>query len=328
MDIENRDRILYAIKNLSAKYVQRYLKAAPTRTELLKKWEKDEQLLDSVLGELVSNGLIVQSDGVYSLTSEGRKLAQQNHAREFGTWMIACEKSAAYREFCKEVYGSDRCQFDMMTQVQLEKLLDVLKVSKCQSILDIGCGTGALTEYIADHTDGNVTGIDFSSEATEFAQKRTKKKQNRLSFQVMDMDELDFPSNSFDTVLSIDTLYFVNDLYETINVLRGSLQEQGQMGIFYSSKISVDEPKEMLRPENSLLAKALEKCGMQYETWDFTAEDKEFWKKSVIIANELKNQFIDEGNLSIYEDCINEATRELALFDTDRKSRFLYHAWL
>jgi ubiquinone/menaquinone biosynthesis C-methylase UbiE len=328
MDIENRDHILYAINNLSANYVQRYLKAAPTRMELLKKWENDEQLLDSELGEMISNGLIVQSDGVYSLTPDGRRLAQQNHAREFGSWMIACEKSVAYREFCKELYRSDHCQFDMMTQVQLEKLLDVLNISKCQSILDVGCGTGALTEYIADYTDGNIIGIDFSSEAIEFAQKRTKKKQNRLSFQDMDMDEINFPSNSFDTVLSIDTLYFVNDLYKTINAIRGSLQEKGQMGIFYSAKISVDDPKEMLRPENTVLVKALEKCGMQYETWDFTAEEKELWKKTVKIANELKNQFVEEGNLSIYEGRINEATRELVFFDTERKSRYLYHAWL
>jgi len=322
MEIENRDHILSAIKYLSLRRV------TPTRTELLKMWEKGEQLLDSVLGELVSTALIVQSDGVYSFTPEGRKLAQQNDAREFGTWLIAYEQSAAYREMCRQLYGSERCQLDMMTEVQLEKLLDVLHITKCKSILDVGCGTGALTEYIADHTDGNITGIDFSSEAIEFAQKRTKEKQDRISFQVMDMDEIDFPSNSFDTVLSIDTLYFVNDMYKPINAIRGSLQEQGQMGIFYSAKILVGEPKEMLRPENTRLAKALEKCGMQYETWDFTAEEKDLWKKSLNIAKELKNQFIEEGNLALYEGRINEATREIEFSDSERRRRYLYHVWL
>ena len=327
MDIGNRDHLVGAIKYLSRK------KIAPTRaailyTEFITKWEKDEQLLDSELGALVSHGLIVQSDEVYSLTPEGRKLAQQNDAREFGTWMITCEKSVAYRELCRELYGSDRCQFNMMTQIQLEKLLDVINISKCQSILDVGCGTGALTEYIADHSDGNITGIDFSSEAIEYAQKRTKKKQNRLSFQVMDMDEITFTSNSFDTILSVDTLYFVNDLYETIKALRDSLQEQGQMGIFYSPKISVDDPKEMLRPENSLLAKTLERCGMQYETWDFTAEEKELWKQSMSIANDLKSRFVDEGNLSMYEGRISEATRALEFFDAERACRYLFRAWL
>jgi len=327
MENDNRDHILSAIKYLTIK------KVAPTRTAILdnesiKKWDKGEQLLDSELGDLVSDGLLVQSDEVYSFTPEGRKLAQQKDARGFGDWMIACEHSTAYREFCGELYGSDRCQFNMMTQIQLERLLDVLKASKCQSILDMGCGTGALTEYFADHLDGHITGIDFSSDAIEFAQKRTKENQNRLTYQVMDMDEITFPSNSFDTVISIDTLYFVSDLHKTINAIRDSLQEDGQMGIFYSSKISVDESKEILRPDNTVLAKFLKKCGFQFETWDFTVEEKELWEKSVRFANELKDQFIDEGNLSIYEGRISEATSHLEVFDAEQQSRYLYHAWM
>lgn len=322
MEVENRDHILSAIKYLSLR------KLTPTRKEFLNKWGKDEQLLESVLSELVSEGLILQSDGVYSFTAEGRKLAQQNDARDFGRWMITSEKSAAYREMCREIYGSDRCQFNMVTQNQLDKLLDALTVSACTSILDLGCGTGALTEYIADHSGGIVTGIDFSTEAIEFARERTRNKQDRLSFQVMDMDEIDFSSNSFDTVLSFDTLYFVNDLDETINSMLGSLQENGQMGIFYSAKVNPGESKEKLRPDNTVLAEALERCAIQYETWDFTAEEKEFWEKSLTVANQLKDRFDEEGNLKLYESRINESTRELEFFDSEGKSRYLYRAWL
>jgi hypothetical protein len=143
MENDNKDQILNVIRYLTLK------KVTPTRaaildTESIKKWDNGEQIVDSVLDELVSDGLLVQSDEMYSLTPEGRKLAQPIDARGFGQWMIACEQSKAYRAFCRHLYGSDRCQFDMMTQIQLEKLLDVLKASNCQSILDMGCGTGAL----------------------------------------------------------------------------------------------------------------------------------------------------------------------------------------
>ena len=327
MENDIRDQILSEIKYLKLR------KLVPTRaaildTESIKKWDKGEQLLDSKLSELLSDGLLVQSDEVYCLTPAGRKLAQQKDAQEFGDWMIGCEQSAAYREFCRQVYGSERCQFDMMTQIQLEKLLDVLKASKCDRILDLGCGTGALTEYFADHFDGHITGIDFSSAAIEFAQNRTKGKRNRLTFQVMDMDQINFPSNSFDTMISIDTLYFVKDLHKTVHAMQVSLQEDGQMGIFYTTKISVDEPKEMLCPENTVLAKILKQCGLQFETWEFTMEEKELWENSVRFANQLKDQFIDEGNLDIYEGRISEATGHLKDFDTGRIRRYLYHAWL
>jgi len=326
MEIEDRDHILNAIKWLSLRKVPS-TKAAILYTEFVTKWEKDEQLLDAVLEEMVSNGLIIRSEKAYSLTPEGSRLAKQNVAREFGTWMITCEQSLAFRDLCKKLYGSNHCQFNMLSLSQLETLLEVLHISERQSILDVGCGTGALTEYIADHTPGNVTGIDFSSEAIQFAQERTAGK-DRLAFQVMDMDDLALPSKTFDTVVSIDTLYFVNDLHKTIHAMRESLQEPGQMGIFYSAKIAVNEPKELLRPENTALAKALEKSGMQFETWDFTVDEEEMWKKSVNIANELKDQFVAEGNLAIYQGRISEATRELEFFNTERKRRYLFHAWI
>jgi ubiquinone/menaquinone biosynthesis C-methylase UbiE len=327
MEIENRDHILHAIKWLSLRKVAP-TKAAILYTEFVTNWEKDEQLLDAVLEDMVSNGLIILSEEAYSLTPEGSRLAQQNVAQEFGKWMITCEQSLAFRKLCKKLYGSDRCQFNMLSQSQLEKLLDVLNISKRQSILDVGCGTGALIEYISDHTQGNVTGIDFSSEAIQFAQERMRGKHDRLSFQVMDMDDLTLPSKTFDTVLSIDTLYFVNDLHKTIHAIRDSLQQQGQMGIFYSAKIASGEPKELLRPENTALAKALENCGMTFKTWDFTAAEEEMWRRAVTIVNELKDQFVDEGNLAIYEGRISEATRELEFLNTGRKRRYLFHAWI
>src|SRR5215207_9676758 len=151
METENRDHILSAIKVLSLRKVPP-TRAAILYTEFLTKWKKGEQLLDSTLDELILNGSIVASDRVYTLSPEGRKLAQQIDAREFGEWMITCENSAAYREMCRQLYGSGRCQFNMMTQNQLEKLLDVLNLSERHNILDVGCGTGALTEYLADHT--------------------------------------------------------------------------------------------------------------------------------------------------------------------------------
>ena len=84
----------------------------------------------------------------------------------------------------------------------------------------------------------------------------------------------------------------------------------------------------MLYSENTVLGKALEKCGMTFKAWDFTVDEEEMWKKIVKFANELKNQFIDEGNLAIYEGRISEATRELEFFRTERKRRYLFHAWL
>lgn len=46
------------------------------------------------------------------------------------------------------------------------------RISKNASVLDLGCGYGALTYSIASHTQAQVFAIDFNSEQIEFAKKR------------------------------------------------------------------------------------------------------------------------------------------------------------
>jgi ubiquinone/menaquinone biosynthesis C-methylase UbiE len=66
-------------------------------------------------------------------------------------------------------------------------------------ILDAGCGTGAVMNYLADY--GHVTGLDFSPHALRFCQQRGK---SRLALgSVM---SLPFEPNRFDLISSFDVL--------------------------------------------------------------------------------------------------------------------------
>ncbi len=56
-----------------------------------------------------------------------------------------------------------------------------------------------------DAAHSTVTGIDLARDTIERAQTRTADKRERLTFKVGDMDDLAFPRNSFDTIISIDT---------------------------------------------------------------------------------------------------------------------------
>lgn len=70
-------------------------------------------------------------------------------------------------------------------------------------ILDAGCGTGATMAWLARY--GTVTGFDMSSHAIHFSRRR--KEQNLAMASVMAMP---FPDETFDLVMSLDVLYFVN----------------------------------------------------------------------------------------------------------------------
>ncbi len=321
MDTADRDVIFRAINRLTSEAI------TPTRNailDLLKQRKRDERTLD-VLDDMIASGSVARSGDAYVLTEAGRRVAQHASAKQFSDWMMSHERSAVYRTFCQQVYGIDLCLFNMMTQTQLATLLQVLGASHGQHILDLGCGTGALTEYIADHTGGMVMGIDFAADAITFAQAKTRGKVDRLSFHIMDMDDLRLPPQQFDVILSIDTLYFVSDLRKTVTAMKTSLKPNGQMGIFYSAEIGADQPKEVLAPTATPLAKVLSACGLTFDTWEFTADEKDFWNKQVQIANALKHEFETEGNRSLYEDLIDEASEVLELHDRERIRRYFYH---
>ena len=68
-----------------------------------------------------------------------------------------------------------------------------------EQILDIGCGDGILTEQLATMVpEGYVLGIDASKSMIETAKKLSR---NNLSFQIKDINRLDYESR-FDLVFS------------------------------------------------------------------------------------------------------------------------------
>ncbi|MBT3754902.1 MAG: class I SAM-dependent methyltransferase [Candidatus Cloacimonetes bacterium] len=286
---------------------------------------KDElSILDSTFKSLFQKKFIKKLNEEYSLTNEAVKFLKKQRADSFGKMLVQKEKSKTYGKFCKELHGKNISQFNMMDMEQLNKLLELLEIDEHQKILDLGCATGTITEYISDITKAHIVGIDFADTAINWAQERTKEKQDRLKFITMDMNALDFPKESFDAIIAIDTLYFVGNINKTIQKMKEILKENGKLGIFFSQMVKTEENKEKLLPNKTIIAQTLKKCNLRFRTWDFTESEKEFWKKNISIAETLKDEFAKEGNSHIYESRINEAKSVLKFVDSDRISRYLY----
>lgn len=66
-------------------------------------------------------------------------------------------------------------------------------------VLDVGCSTGIITNFMADYFN-QVIGVDIDEDALNLAKKTFKNKKN-LSFLKMDAQNLNFPKNYFDIVI-------------------------------------------------------------------------------------------------------------------------------
>ncbi len=76
--------------------------------------------------------------------------------------------------------------------------------------LDLGCGTGTNSIYLAQHGLA-VVGVDFSSKAIATARAKARHANANIDFHVADVTRLDFLNEPFDFVLDIGCFHSVDD---------------------------------------------------------------------------------------------------------------------
>lgn len=68
------------------------------------------------------------------------------------------------------------------------------------NVIDVGCGYGINFPYLINATQ--ITGVDFSSVMLERARETIRRSKVPVDLRQEDAEHLDFPDNSFDTVIS------------------------------------------------------------------------------------------------------------------------------
>ncbi|GAA2424767.1 class I SAM-dependent methyltransferase [Streptomyces macrosporus] len=78
-------------------------------------------------------------------------------------------------------------------------------------VLDVGCGTGALTRAVAAAVSpgGSVLGVDPSRQMVEYARRRAERRGENSSFALGVAQELDAEDGSFDAVVSSFAVHHV-----------------------------------------------------------------------------------------------------------------------
>ncbi|MFH2108812.1 MAG: class I SAM-dependent methyltransferase [Chrysiogenia bacterium] len=95
----------------------------------------------------------------------------------------------------------------------VHNLLDCIPEKK--RILDIGCGTGDIISSIALKYCASVVGIDNAKKMIDIC-RRTQEKPN-LTFEVGNIFELPFADHTFDVVLSISLIEWIDDYEKAID---------------------------------------------------------------------------------------------------------------
>jgi SAM-dependent methyltransferase len=218
---------------------------------------------------LQQRALIHCDNGHVQLTKRGERTRAEVH-RHSPYWRYIydrvyaeAETSAAHALFCERVYGRDLCQQGMANMEQLQVLSDVLDLGSGCRVLDLGCGNGRIAVHLSDQSGAQITGIDISPVAVLQAQDRTADQRDRLSFQVGNIQRLNLDPGSCDRVLLIDTLYFCS-ARAVLEQVKRLVAPGGQAGILFSQWIQPGASRTQLRPEGTILARALRASGLTF----------------------------------------------------------------
>ena len=105
---------------------------------------------------------------------------------------------------------------------ELQKILPDFTGKK---VLDLGCGFGWHCKYAAENGASFVLGTDISHKMLESAQQ--KNSDERIEYRCAAMEELDFPKDSFDIVLSSLAFHYIKDFEPLVKNIAAWLKHGG-----------------------------------------------------------------------------------------------------
>jgi tocopherol O-methyltransferase len=200
-------------------------------------------------------------------------------------------------------------------QLQLiEYLAQLAKIKASSDILDIGCGFGASSLYLAKHYDASVTGITISSVQVEMAKQAAAGEHLDAQFLLMDAEAMSF-QKQFDVLWSVESISHYQNLQNFFASAAKLLKPGGCFAItdwFKKENLTREETRKFIEPiEKGMFVelqvmddyeKFLNENGLrilhrevlnQYcaKTWDLSLDiikDKSFW----VLAAKYGTHFI------------------------------------
>jgi tocopherol O-methyltransferase len=136
-------------------------------------------------------------------------------------------------------------------QLQLiEHLARLTNIQSGSDILDIGCGLGASSLYLAKHYDAAVTGITISSVQVEMAVQAAAREQLDAKFLLMDAEAMNF-QKQFDLLWSVESISHYQNRQDFFAAAAKLLKPGGSFAIidwFKKEHLTLPETRKFIDP--------------------------------------------------------------------------------
>ena len=193
-----------------------------------------------------------------------------------------------------------------------DTLIEGCNISGGERVLEIGCGVGATAVYLAKEYGCQVTGVDLSERMIERARERAEaqKVQHLTTFRTAHMDQLPFPSDSFDVVFCESVLAFSMDKPKAIVEMARVVLPGGF--------VAINEAIWLQEPDDELVAwfaqdMAANASTLVFEGWTHLIEQAgltlHMWEKEhVVLKDEVRGLLQRYGLLGLIKSTLRGIT--------------------
>jgi ubiquinone/menaquinone biosynthesis C-methylase UbiE len=159
---------------------------------------------------------------------------------------VGAFQEAYFNSVYNPIYDVTTARFSRYRDLQ-RRCLDVLELHRAQDMLCVGLGTGneaAAALGAAPHL--SLTGVDLSSTALSASRRKLRRMRRKAELRLMNAESLAFRDHSFDTVMCMHVLDFVDSAERAIGEVVRVLRPGGRFVATFPS-----------RPEGTALGLAL-----------------------------------------------------------------------
>lgn len=205
--------------------------------------------------------------------------------KEYEAFYAMAKESNAFQFFCKDAFGEDFSQDGFSNKEQIEMILQYMPQKDDVHILDIGCGNGKMLGYLQKKTKSYIHGFDYSEEAIRTAQALF---HENAEFREGIIGQIEYPEETFDVIISMDTLYFAADMTAFVAQVKKWLKKDG---VFFVGYQEGDVMPKTLDAHTTILARAIKSNHMTYEVTDISQQTYRLLKKKREAAKKYQAMF-------------------------------------
>ncbi len=112
-------------------------------------------------------------------------------------------------------------------------LVEHANIHSDSKVIDVGCGTGAATRYVANmvSSPGSVAGVDINAGMIEVAKSLPKVPGMPIDWYEGSAFELPFEENTFNVAISAQTIQFLNDRAKALREMSRVLKPDGRLAM-------------------------------------------------------------------------------------------------